>query len=560
MLYLLFSCKTRWAFSLLLVLALLASFGGTFVVTSGECHANGDTTLTLNINYPPDGAEICYCSNFNAGVTITNTGLTNALNVITWIEIIGNASLINGETVQKGPVELGTDTGTENWFPTWTLHCDGAGDVTIVIHTRADNAPEQTDTVTITQLKPHLVVDITTPPDGTAYEPGSTFNVIAQVQNTGTLLAQYVSLTATTTGPAATSDNVTQSATPQNINPGETATAQWSFHCESQGEVTITINAAGWYYCESEVEGSTVEHSEGARFGNLTPIPDDNIEPATITVYQGSPALTVTFNSPVNGSTVKPGSYFCVITHATNNGLSTAYGSTLTIDINGPASTAYALTQVSHPPDIGAGESGCAAWQVRCEGTGDVIITVASAGYVDNAQTTAIPDANLTSQTITIHQIKPEGTVTSFSSPSNPASEQMTPIGTSPSVLNIYVRPEQVAANRPITIYSNIANRGDLPDVYRATLKINGEVEQVKEGILEPHTATPLEFVVYRSEPGIYNVDINGKIAYFKVVNENARIERASLPLTSRGLLIIIITMVFIVTVMAAVVVFRRLA
>jgi hypothetical protein len=83
MLYLLFSCKTRWVFSLLMVLALLASLGGASFITPDECYANGDTTLTLDINYPLNGAEICYCSNFNAGVTITNTGLTNALNVIT---------------------------------------------------------------------------------------------------------------------------------------------------------------------------------------------------------------------------------------------------------------------------------------------------------------------------------------------------------------------------------------------------------------------------------------------------------------------------------------------
>ena len=257
---------------------------------------------------------------------------------------------------------------------------------------------------------------------------------------------------------------------------------------------------------------------------------------------------------------MKQGDYFCVIAHATNSSLSTAYGASLTASINGPASTTYTLTQVSHPPDIGAGESGCAAWHVRCNGAGDVIITVTPAGYMDNAQTAPIPAANLTSQTITIHQTMPGGSGSSFSSPSNPASEQMTPTGTPPSVLNIYVRPKQVAANHPVTVYSNMANRGDLPDAYTATLKVNGEVVQVQEGSLSPHTAVPLEFVVYRSEPGIYNVDLNGKTAYFKVVDENARVERISLPFTSRGLFIIIFAMVFTVTVIAAVIVFRRLA
>ena len=154
----------------------------------------------------------------------------------------------------------------------------------------------------------------------------------------------------------------------------------------------------------------------------------------------------------------------------------------------------------------------------------------------------------------------PEGAGSTFSSPSNPVSEQMTPMNTRPFVLDIYVRPEQVAANRPVTIYGNMANRGDLPDAYTATLKVNGKIDQVKEGNLAPHTAVPLEFVVYRSEPGIYNVDINGKTAYFRVVDENAQIEQNGLPLTDRELFIIIIAIVFIVTVIAAVIVFRRLA
>jgi hypothetical protein len=155
--------------SFFLLITLLLTFAADLIIAPHVSGADGDTSLTVNIDYPPDGVEICYCSNFNVGVTIINTAGQIALNTIAWIEIIGNASLVSGETVQKGPVDLGTD----NWYPWWTLHCDGAGDVTIVVHTQADNAPEQTDSVTISQLKPHLVVDITTPQDGTGYPAGS---------------------------------------------------------------------------------------------------------------------------------------------------------------------------------------------------------------------------------------------------------------------------------------------------------------------------------------------------------------------------------------------------
>ena len=43
-------------------------------------------------------------------------------------------------------------------------------------------------------------------------------------------------------------------------------------------------------------------------------------------------------------------------------------------------------------------------------------------------------------------------------------------------------------------------------------------VEQIKKGSLEGSQAKPLEFVVYRSEPGVYDVDLNGQRTYFTIV------------------------------------------
>jgi hypothetical protein len=384
------------------------------------------------------------------------------------------------------------------------------------------------------------------------------FGVIAQVQNTGTLLAQYVSLSISLSGPASTSDNVTKGATPQHINPGGTATAQWSVQCQEPGEVTITVNGSGWYYCEGEEEQAIGEHTEGAIFNQLTPIPEDNIEPAAITVYQGEPNLAVTFTSPQNGSTVEPGNDFCVIASATNNGISTAYGSTLTIAINGPATTASSLTKNANPPDIGARSSGCAAWSVLCTGEGDVSITVTPAGYMDQAHTAAISAGNLTSRIITIHQRAPRGADFSFSSPASQAGEQIAPTGTRPFVLNMYVRPYQVVSNQPVTVYGNMTNRGDLARGYTIALKVNGEIEQVKEGNLAPHTAVPLEFVVQRSEPGLYNIDLDGKTASFYVV-DNTATGQSRQPFLVRRILIILFTMLFMAAIIATVVVYRRL-
>ena len=67
-----------------------------------------------------------------------------------------------------------------------------------------------------------------------------------------------------------------------------------------------------------------------------------------------------------------------------------------------------------------------------------------------------------------------------------------------------------------------MANRGEAEGPYTAVLKINGQVEATKSGILQGNTAVPLKFTIYREQPGAYEVDVNGQKTFFTIVGEEA--------------------------------------
>ena len=90
-------------------------------------------------------------------------------------------------------------------------------------------------------------------------------------------------------------------------------------------------------------------------------------------------------------------------------------------------------------------------------------------------------------------------------------------------VINIYTQPRQAAANQPVTIYANMANRGEVDGAYTATLKINGQEEATKSGIVQANTAVPLKFTIYKDRPGTYQVDVNGQKTFFTIVGEEVK-------------------------------------
>jgi hypothetical protein len=87
---------------------------------------------------------------------------------------------------------------------------------------------------------------------------------------------------------------------------------------------------------------------------------------------------------------------------------------------------------------------------------------------------------------------------------------------------SVNLQPQQALANQPVTIYANVANSGDEIGNYKITLKINGVLEQVKEGNISGHAAAPLKFEVIRDKPGTYAIDLNGQSTYFTIIDNHS--------------------------------------
>jgi hypothetical protein len=100
------------------------------------------------------------------------------------------------------------------------------------------------DSVTIHQVKAHLVADITEPSDGAVFGVCQDIPVAATVTNTGNGTATDIRATLSSVGPA----SLVAGDNPQplmDLMPGESDTAKWTMHCEGLGEVTITVKADG---------------------------------------------------------------------------------------------------------------------------------------------------------------------------------------------------------------------------------------------------------------------------------------------------------------------------
>jgi cobalamin biosynthesis Mg chelatase CobN len=120
------------------------------------------------------------------------------------------------------------------------------------------------------------------------------------------------------------------------------------------------------------------------------------------------------------------------------------------------------------------------------------------------------------------------------------------------SVKNVNVQPRQAGADQPVTVYASIANSGDQSGSYTAELKINGQVEDVQTGRVSSHSAVPLEFAISKSEPGTYQVDINGQQSYFTVTGEQSSMD------SSRMIFIIGLIACVIGVIVVVVLLYRR--
>ena len=119
---------------------------------------------------------------------------------------------------------------------------------------------------------------------------------------------------------------------------------------------------------------------------------------------------------------------------------------------------------------------------------------------------------------------------------------------------NVSVSPGQAQSGQPVTVLANLVNTGASSGSYNVMLRINGKVEQQRTVEVSPGTAYPVRFTVTKSQPGTYDVAIEGQRASFMVVGDST--SRAP---TSGGLIAL---MAMAVLVLAAVIVlmmtFRR--
>jgi len=276
----------------------------------------------------------------------------------------------------------------------------------------------------------------------------------------------------------------------------------------------------------------------------------------------GLPVLTASITSPANGAKIQVGDCFevtatitatCPVAQFTSNfpfiktvnasSNPCQYAATnvsATIAVTGNAQVQGAATQPANDLYCDGQPAGCpnvttVSWVVCCTGPGAVTITVTPAGNsailvgynrsIDLIISTVyaredipIPAENLISDTITIVQEGEDFSQKLIEEPAGYAWSKPSDV----RAINTWTNTRTVRAGQDVAIYANIANRGDIEGPYTATLTINGVVEEVKTGMLQPNTAVPLKFVVSRDEPGTYNVDINGQETFFTVVGDTS--------------------------------------
>jgi hypothetical protein len=103
-----------------------------------------------------------------------------------------------------------------------------------------------------------------------------------------------------------------------------------------------------------------------------------------------------------------------------------------------------------------------------------------------------------------------------YSPPVNTSTRPLNP--PQMSVLFVSVNPQQVTANQPVTISTNVVNTGDAGGNYNVALKINGQVEQTRTVSVGPQASQPIKFTVTRAQPGTYSIDIGGQKGSFTIL------------------------------------------
>jgi Leucine-rich repeat (LRR) protein len=80
------------------------------------------------------------------------------------------------------------------------------------------------------------------------------------------------------------------------------------------------------------------------------------------------------------------------------------------------------------------------------------------------------------------------------------------------------VSPGQAQIGQPVTVLANVVNNGGSSGSYDVILRINGKMEQQRIIEVSPGTAYPVKFIVTKSQPGTYTVNIGDKKGSFIIL------------------------------------------
>ena len=99
-----------------------------------------------------------------------------------------------------------------------------------------------------------------------------------------------------------------------------------------------------------------------------------------------------------------------------------------------------------------------------------------------------------------------------------PAVEE--PAIVAPSALrvdNLKITPNPVKPNGIITVFAEATNTGSVTSSYSLVLKIKGIAEAVKEITLSPEQSQKVAFMIIKTKPGVYDVDLEDLKGSFTV-------------------------------------------
>lgn len=113
--------------------------------------------------------------------------------------------------------------------------------------------------------------------------------------------------------------------------------------------------------------------------------------------------------------------------------------------------------------------------------------------------------------------------------PPTPEPTPPTPTPAAFTISSLSISPVEVNVDEVVTISLTVTNTGGQSGEYQVTLKINGEVEDTKEILIDAGASQEVKFTTSKNVAGTYTVDCNGLVGSF-VVKEIAVAPPAEAP------------------------------